>query len=323
MTETGHQWPPASLASPTDRVACPLCGCQDSRVVLEAPGYASGVGARFPLSRCQECRFVFSNPRVPPDDIWAYYGDGYFGETAEPDLQAMVAAEAQFGGLMRRLGRTVGRLLDYGAGAGALVAAASRLGWEAAAVEPVASFRDRIRALAPAALVCADLDEVRHACGDTRFDVVNMTNVLEHLPDPVAVLRDIRTIMKPDGDLVVAVPSIATWEFPVFGASCYVLQVPLHYSQFTPTHLKAALERAGYRCARVEHLPVTYVRQSGALRRGEPVFAIQRAAAGVAHEPYRPTGWRIPMAVVTRLIRFSNVLARRSPSIRAFARPGK
>jgi 2-polyprenyl-3-methyl-5-hydroxy-6-metoxy-1,4-benzoquinol methylase len=51
-----------------------------------------------------------------------------------------------------------------------------------------------------------DLDE---ALGDDRFDAIVAADVLEHLKDPLSVLRRLRAFLKPDGCFVVSLPNIA------------------------------------------------------------------------------------------------------------------
>jgi len=46
---------------------------------------------------------------------------------------------------------------------------------------------------------------------DGRYDVLLFGDILEHLVDPVAVLRRLGTRLQPDGALVVSVPNIANW----------------------------------------------------------------------------------------------------------------
>jgi len=49
---------------------------------------------------------------------------------------------------------------------------------------------------------------------DASMDVVLATQVLEHIPDPVAVIGEIRRVLKPGGTLLLSVPSI----FPQHGS---------------------------------------------------------------------------------------------------------
>jgi 2-polyprenyl-3-methyl-5-hydroxy-6-metoxy-1,4-benzoquinol methylase len=46
---------------------------------------------------------------------------------------------------------------------------------------------------------------------DGTFDVLLFGDTLEHLPDPAAVLRRLRTKLRPGGALIISVPNIANW----------------------------------------------------------------------------------------------------------------
>lgn len=46
---------------------------------------------------------------------------------------------------------------------------------------------------------------------DQQFDSVLLDNVLEHIVEPAALLREIRRVLKTDGSLVVGVPGIKGW----------------------------------------------------------------------------------------------------------------
>ena len=70
---------------------------------------------------------------------------------------------------------------------------------------------------------------------DRSADAVLCTEVMEHVADPVALLSEIRRVLRPGGDLVLSVPF--TW--PVHGE-------PHDYWRFTEFGLRAILERAGF-----------------------------------------------------------------------------
>ena len=71
------------------------------------------------------------------------------------------------------------------------------------AAERAAEFCERV--------VVGDLDtmDLRAELGDARFDVALCGDVLEHLRDPVAVLRQIRELLAPEGYVITSIPNVA------------------------------------------------------------------------------------------------------------------
>jgi len=90
------------------------------------------------------------------------------------------------------------KLLDVGAGNGAFVNAAVTHGKLDAWGQDLAQQSDGPRIYAEA------LAEVAFPTDD--FDVITIHDVLEHIPDPIAMLKEIRRILKPGGKLIVDFP---------------------------------------------------------------------------------------------------------------------
>jgi SAM-dependent methyltransferase len=78
------------------------------------------------------------------------------------------------------------------------------------------------------------------------FDVITMWHVLEHVMNPVEVLAELRSLLKPDGVLVVSVPNFASWQSEVFKGGWFHLDPPRHVLQFEPDTLADCLRRAGF-----------------------------------------------------------------------------
>jgi glycosyltransferase involved in cell wall biosynthesis len=79
---------------------------------------------------------------------------------------------------------------------------------------------------------------------DERFDTVVMLNVLEHVPDEAAALRNLWSVLQPGGRAIVLVPN-----HPVlFGSLDEALA---HRERYTRARLRASLQAAGFQ---VEHL---------------------------------------------------------------------
>ena len=82
--------------------------------------------------------------------------------------------------------RGQGRYLDVGCGSGGALGVAQALGWQVTGVEVDEAAAEKAGA-SPREIHVGDVLAAPFAAG--RFDVVTAFHVLEHVPDPVAVLR--------------------------------------------------------------------------------------------------------------------------------------
>jgi trans-aconitate methyltransferase len=129
-----------------------------------------------------------------------------------------------------------GRVLDIGASTGTLLnKMRDRFGSEVFGVEP----GDAYRAFAKhrGIEMLPSLDALL-ASKDEKFDLISMSHVLEHLPDPVNELIKIRTeLLDGEGCLLVEVPNF-------YAHDSYELA---HLTCFTPHTLRELLNQAGFR----------------------------------------------------------------------------
>lgn len=148
----------------------------------------------------------------------------------------------------------VQQVLEVGTGQGAL---GTRLAadYDYTGVEPdarsCATARRRLAALGRGHIAHSD---VAGLGGDARFDVVCAFEVLEHLADDDAALREWRERVRPGGWLLLSVPA---WSHR-WGAADELVG---HYRRYSPAQLAARLGQAGFADARI-HLygfPLGYV----------------------------------------------------------------
>lgn len=95
-------------------------------------------------------------------------------------------------------------LLDIGAGGGEFVYAAKCIGLDAVGIEPNLGYSDFARDSYSVHIDTLHLDQV---C-DRKADVVTLFHVLEHIPNPIEVIKTLYEIVKEDGWLFVEVPNI-------------------------------------------------------------------------------------------------------------------
>jgi ubiquinone/menaquinone biosynthesis C-methylase UbiE len=104
------------------------------------------------------------------------------------------------------------------------------------------------------------------------FDIVTMWHSLEHVHDPLAVLKSAYRLLAPGGRLLVAAPNIDSLPFRYFGPAWYGLDLPRHLTHFTPATLRAVLRCAGFQNRRVQMLRHSrWQRESAVLARKEGV----------------------------------------------------
>jgi SAM-dependent methyltransferase len=167
-----------------------------------------------------------------------------------------------------------GRLLDFGCGGGSYLRRMAELGWRVAGVDvsPVVarSVRDELG-------IDIHLGSLPHPdLAPGSFDVITMWQSLEHVHEPLAVLRAAYELLSPGGRIVVAVPNYESHAAKWFGEYWFGLDLPRHLTHFTRGTLVPVLRAAGFRVESVRGLVHYHWLQASALR------AIQARAAGPA-----------------------------------------
>ena len=243
-----------------DAVAlCPACDSASSQgVSVFETKYSYD---RRPFSsrivRCR-CGHSFLNPRPDWEELKPFYGGGYHcfeSSPAESERLDQWVEDRKMGDRFNHV-RVVpgGRYLDIGCGTGDMVAAMAKLGMEAEGVEP-SEFAAAKARKAGLNVTCAMLHDAKYP--DSRFDSVSMFHVLEHVPDPVDIIRECKRILKPGGELVVGVPNFDSMFHELLGANWIGLQLPTHLHHFSTDSIRLVAEKAGLsvQAVKTESLP--------------------------------------------------------------------
>ncbi|HTK75412.1 MAG TPA: class I SAM-dependent methyltransferase [Gemmataceae bacterium] len=166
-----------------------------------------------------------------------------------------------------------GRLLDFGCGGGSFLRRMQQQGWQATGLDVSAETVERVRGELGVRVLTGTLPhpELQRAS----FDVVTMWHSLEHVHDPLDVLRAAYDLLTPGGRLMVAVPNIDSAAFHWFGPAWFALDLPRHLTHFAPPTLRAMLEAAGFRVTQLRRIRHSdWLRSSAKLasRIGRPTF---------------------------------------------------
>ncbi len=221
---------------------CPLCGASSS-----AP-FDQRTFRSHPVTNviCRNCGLVYQSPRMTETESQAFYEAEYRllyqgQEGPNPKDLAVQSARAQvILDFISQSINSIARVLDIGCSTGILLQQ-FRDHTQAAVcgVEPGNSYRQYAQSLGLE--VFASLAELQ-AAGLPRFNLVSMMHVLEHVPDPVEYLQNLRTqFLEPDGWLLVEVPNL-------YAHDCFEVA---HLISFSAHTLAQVVQKAGYRVTRL------------------------------------------------------------------------
>jgi len=216
---------------------------------------AAYTGSRLTLCRCARCGFAqpAALPALPRyfdrmyDQRWS---DDWIRGEFEADYKDGIFTEI-LASLARRLGPSRRKLLDVGAHAGRFVSLAQRAGWAAEGLELNPKTAAYAARRTGATIRQLNVQDVR--VGDGGYDAIALTDVLEHIPDPVRVLLRTAALLAPGGWVAVKVPCGPSqllkenWRGRILRRYRPTIADNLvHVSHFSPASLRQALERAGF-----------------------------------------------------------------------------
>jgi SAM-dependent methyltransferase len=141
-----------------------------------------------------------------------------------------------------------GRLLEVGCGSGSTLKALVDLGWRAEGVDfdPAAVENSKRKGLK---VHLGVLEDLRYS--PDYFDAITMSHLIEHVHDPLDLLKECRRILKPRGRLALVTPNIRSAGHRIYGSSWFHLDPPRHLHIFSVDSLTTLLQKAGFRTMKI------------------------------------------------------------------------
>jgi len=140
--------------------------------------------------------------------------------------------------MINGLSRQKGLLLDIGCGTGDFLATCQKDGWKVKGIEP----SDKARDLSGRKLEGEELvSDTIHSFLDSdqgKFDVITMWHVLEHVPNLMEYIQQLKLLLKPDGLIVIAVPNFKSYDANHYKEFWAAYDVPRHLWHFSETAIK-------------------------------------------------------------------------------------
>ncbi len=219
------------------KVNCPICNSAATKLFI-ANDYLGPDS--FAVEKCSSCGVGFTSPQ--PADLNKYYPDDYrqFAKFTRWVMQYLYRRHVHQ--WIKQLG-FAGNALEVGCGNGWMLNALSDQGWKVVGYERNEIQANRVKAETGHPVRFGDLGAIR----DEKFDLILLFNVIEHLPDPVLVLRQCASLLTDRGVLIINAPNLDSWQASFSKAYWAHLDVPRHLFHFSEKSFDVALGKAGLR----------------------------------------------------------------------------
>jgi 2-polyprenyl-3-methyl-5-hydroxy-6-metoxy-1,4-benzoquinol methylase len=245
---------------------CPACGHNDFEVLFESNMEPDDFNVLFDYSmeahdsqegvegylvpgkewgrhvRCKNCHLIYMNPMEKVSKTNEYYYKAK--NTHAPTIREcyLRTAKSQVRLIQKYASGT--NLLDIGCAQGFFLFSASKAGYTTRGIEisqDAAAYAIKEFGLDVEA---KPFEELRFP--ESSFDVVTLWQVLEHVPYPLTVLKEVYRILKPGGLIVASTPNIEGIPAKILRKKWWDIK-RLHINQFTTKTLADILHNAGFK----------------------------------------------------------------------------
>jgi len=224
---------------------CVLCNGTTPEVIEECR-------KEFNVLECPGCGLVYVSPLPEKVLIESAHSDSYYAPWLKNQRSKRIKMWEKRLRTLNRLSVNKGRLLDIGCAEGLFPELAGKDGWDATGTE-ISHFAAQYgKEKLGLNIIQGELIDMKFP--DNTFDAVTMWHVLEHTRDPIAVLREIRRILKDNGIFILAIPNMNNFLFQlayrlIRGRRMHLFDPDdreLHLYHFTTETIRLALEKTGF-----------------------------------------------------------------------------
>jgi SAM-dependent methyltransferase len=248
------------MSSSFIHIACPICGADKAeplfRIDYSSKKVIQHLGAKEPeirLVRCASCHHRYADPIIDPSLIASYYSsdDSELYRNTEPvsfqrTFQLVYQAYLRY---IRRSIKDPGVLLDVGCGYGFFLKVMSDAGWKTYGIEPSPQAYRHARDILNLQVTRNLLSPETYPGID--FNVISLIDVIEHLSDPNAMVRVVRSRLAPHGHICIATGDIESMNARIARDAWGYFGSYEHISFYSRRSIAYLLSRNGFAVKRI------------------------------------------------------------------------
>ncbi|GEP90209.1 Ubiquinone/menaquinone biosynthesis C-methylase UbiE [Chitinophaga terrae (ex Kim and Jung 2007)] len=227
---------------------CPICGSSQIRKVLTAKDYTVSKSS-FDIFHCGGCAGRFTQNVPGPSEIGRYYQSQEYishSETKQGLINRLyhnvrkITLRSKHNWVKQSTGQKAGSVLDIGSGTGAFLHYMKQVGWEVTGLEPDEIARKNAKDIY--GIEARPIEDL-YTLPAQQFDAITMWHVLEHVHELHRYLDHLKTLLKPGGSLLIAVPNYTSADASYYQEYWAAYDVPRHLYHFSPSSMEQLLSQ--------------------------------------------------------------------------------
>jgi SAM-dependent methyltransferase len=133
-----------------------------------------------------------------------------------------------------------GKLLDVGCGNGQFLHRMKSLAWQVSGVEPVEAGVKAAKERYGIDVFNGTLEQAQFP--SESFDVITLSHVIEHVPDPLALLRECSRLLRPCGKVIITTPNSESLGRMIFKRAWREWDPPRHFFLLSCQRMRSLAE---------------------------------------------------------------------------------
>jgi len=240
-------------------MSCPVCLNPVTAPALVGTDFLfESTSKTFTLYSCEACRCLFLHPMPDSREIERFYPADYWwnarrsgGLKKLESVYRKLALRDHIAFITKAAGNRGVDVLDVGCGSGTLLGLLKHRGFGVTGLDFSAEAAAIAKAENGVDVAVGTLEEAHFPAES--FDVVTLFHVMEHVTTPRQVLAEVSRVLKPNGVAILQVPNIESWQFKIFGARWYGLDIPRHVIDYSRNSMLKLLADSGFVVNRIRH----------------------------------------------------------------------
>lgn len=195
-------------------VSCDICG-SNNRKHIGIPEISDIVKKNIKIPdgisivKCADCGFYYTYP-MPfwgSEDIKKLYDEKYLPDYSEwwKNIREKINPDRRLDNIQRLYGKEAQNFLEVGCGEGFVMDAAKKRGWKVHGQDISYDFADIVKKKLDVDIFVGELTDAGYP--ENYFDVIYLDSVIEHVPGPSKLVKEMYRITRPGGLVYIICPN--------------------------------------------------------------------------------------------------------------------